>query len=466
MITTIVSGMVFARTLSIADYGTYLQTFVAYDFAVPILTLGLPSALYYFLPNERKRQKGLILDNLLLLVICALIFTLFLALGGTQLLASRFSNPNLAKTLQWMTFYPLYTVPVLLSTAVWITMDKVKLNAVVNVTKGMFLTFGLVITAVLYKGYEGPTLVRIFLPLLFLPIYIYYIFKFASGPIRPNIASMWRLAKFSIPLGLASVFGTLALQLEKVIVSMLTTPKEFAVYANGAKEVPLIGIITGSISMVIMADMSKKIREGNFKAALDLFRKAATVSAIFLMPVMVFLLIHAVSFIDILFSDKYKASVVPFRIYLIAIPIRIAYYGAAFVALGKTKAILLRSIIDLLLTGILCYLFVYWLGAYGAAIGLVLTLFLWSVPYNLYSLSRSFSCSPLYILPFTQVGKILLISIIAGLASAIVFLFNWPAIFSFAVGGTIFAALYSLFGYLYIPDFREVVVQYSHKIRK
>ena len=56
----------------------------------------------------------------------------------------------------------------------------------------------------------------------------------------PNLLSMWKMAKFSIPLGLASVFGTLSIQLAGIIVSFLTTPDEYAVYANGAKEVPFI----------------------------------------------------------------------------------------------------------------------------------------------------------------------------------------------------------------------------------
>ena len=37
-VVTVVSGMVFTRYLSIADYATYLQTFLAYDFVSPLLT--------------------------------------------------------------------------------------------------------------------------------------------------------------------------------------------------------------------------------------------------------------------------------------------------------------------------------------------------------------------------------------------------------------------------------------------
>jgi O-antigen/teichoic acid export membrane protein len=465
MLVHVVSGMFFARVLTVADYGTYLQTFLAYDFAVPILTLGMPSALYYFLPREKERKKGLVLDNLAIMFLSGLGFSLFLLLGGTELLANRFNNPELSRTLRWMIFYPLYTFPVLMCSAVWVSQDKVKLNAKYNVFTGLILAITLIISVMLTRSYEAPILVRIFLPLVFLPIAVYLIFKYVPGKwSRPNILSMFKLAKFAIPLGLASVFGTLAIQLAGIIVSFLTSPEQYALYANGAKEVPFVGIVTGSISVVIMADMAKNIENGELSKALELFRKAASISASFLFPIMIFLMFYSESFIEILYSSKYAESVLPFRIYLLMIPIRIAYYGSAFIALGMTKSILYRSIVDLILTVILCYLFVLSFGANGAALGLLLTTFLWTVPFNLYSLSRRFNCSPLYMLPFNTLLRILIISIISAILPALLLLFDFNAIFEFAIGFFIYTVVYTWCSYLYLVDFREIIQPYLVKI--
>lgn len=467
VLATVGSGMVFARELSVKDYGTYLQTFLAYEFAVPILTLGLPSALYYFLPQAKEEQKGLVIDNLFLLFLSGLIFSLFLFLGGGDLLAKRFNNPDLSKTLEWMVLYPIYTFPVLAASAIWISKDKVKLNAAFNASKGIILTTVLILVALYTEGYKAPTLTRIFLPVAFLPAAIFLIFRHTTGNWRkPKVASLYKMLKFSIPLGLASIFGTLALQLASVIVSFLTTPKDFAIYANGAKEVPFIGLITGSISVVIMADMSKSIKEGNILQALNLFRKAAIVSASFLFPIMTFLFLYAESFIEILYSNKYSESVLPFRIYLLIIPIRIAYYGSAFIALGRTKSILFRSILDLILTGIFCYIFVSWLGAYGAAIGLILTLFLWSVPFNVNSLSKSFKCKPTQILPFKKLGEIFSFSIIAGILPASLLYFNLPSLLGFSIGIFVYSIVYFFIAYKRIEGFREFFKPFVDKVLK
>ena len=172
---------------------------------------------------------------------------------------------------------------------------------------------------------------------------------------------------------------------------------------------------------------------------------------------MIFLMIYAESFINILYSSKYSASVIPFRIYLFAIPIRIVYYSAALIALGKSKTILYRSMIDLCFTAILTYFFVLCFGVNGAPVGLILTMFIWTVPYNLYTLGKELKCKPLNILPFEKVGKILLISLFAGLISAFILFLNFPSIFLFFFGFLIFIVIYSLLAFRYINEFNQII---------
>ncbi len=461
----VVSGMVFSRVLTVADYGTYLQTFLAYNFAVPLLTLGMPSALYFFLPGAKERQKGLVLDNLLLLLIAGMIFSLFLLLGGTELLAERFNNPDLENTLRWMVFYPLYTFPVLIGAAVWVTKGKVKLNAIFNVVKGFILTGSLILAALFTKSYEAPTIVRIILPLLFLPFTLYLIFKHVPGKwYKPSLSNMWSMTKFAVPLGLASVLGTLTIQMASIIVSMMTSVEEFAIYANGAKEVPIVGIVTGSISVVIMADMAKNVKQGNLKKALEIFRKSAVMSALFLIPVMVFLMIYAETFIKLLYSSKYIESVIPFRIYLFMLPVRIVYYGAAFVALGKTKTILYRSFIELLLTVLLAYFFTLWLSYIGAAIATVLMYYIFAIPYNLTFLGKNFNCKPSYIIPFKKIGFISLLSLGAGSISILPLLFLKNNLLAFILGGILFCLTYYLVSNRYISEFKEIAKPIINKL--
>lgn len=457
MIVNVTSGMVFSRTLSVADYGTYLQTFLAYDFAAPVLTLGLPTALYYFLPRETTRQKGLVLENLLLLFFTGIIFSVFLIFGGAELLAKRFNNPHLAETMRWMIFYPLFTFPIVLS-PVLVLKDKTKQNAIYSVVTGIILSLSLISAAIFTKSYTFPIIFRILIPLLFFPIATYYTFKYLPGSFsRPSIKSMLNIVKFSIPLGLSSMLGTITLQISNIIVSSLCSPHDFAIYANGAREVPFVGIITGSISVVIMAEMSVKIKEGSLSEALKLFRKASKLSALFLLPIMAFLLFYASDFINFMYTSKYADSVFPFTAYLFFLPIRIVFYGSIFMALGKTKLVFYRSIVDTILTTLLCYIFVKYFGFYGAVFAPLITLYLWTVPYNLFTIGKNFNCSAINVLPLKEIGKILLVSLISASLVSFILIFNFSSFFKLMLGGILFSAIYMIIAYNYLLDFRELV---------
>ena len=210
--------------------------------------------------------------------------------------------------------------------------------------------------------------------------------------------------------------------------------------------------------------MAKDIKNGRLETALKLFRKAASISASFLFPIMFFLMTFSESFIDILYSNKYSGSVIPFRIYLLVIPVRIAYYGAAFIALGRTKTILYRSFIDLLLTFLLCYFFVKLFGAYGAALGLILTLYIWTIPFNLMSLSKSFKTKIMYMLPFRKLFRILLISFFAAIVSSSLFFLNLSSIVEFSFGIIFYWIVYILLAIKYIDDFKDTAFIYLKKI--
>jgi O-antigen/teichoic acid export membrane protein len=348
------TAMVLARVLTKHDFATVQQTLLAYQFIAPLLLLGLPEAAFYFLPGETKRPRGVLIDNLTLLVALSCMFSLFLALGGNELLAMRFDNPDLARTLKWMIPYPLFIMPVALLGGVMVVRERVTAFCVYNVCTKTVLGGAIIAAAMWTHSYTGPLLAHILVPALILPVGLWMAFSSVPGDWTwPNWASMKEMLKFSVPLGMATMFGTMSMQLDKVIVSAMTSPEEFAVYANGAVEIPLIGIITGSVAAVVLADMRKNVINGEYHEAVRLFRLTAEKTSYILFPVMFFLLISGDSFIQTLFSEKYAQSVVPFRWYLLLLPVRTVVFGSLLMTMNKTRVILFRSVISLIVNAIL-----------------------------------------------------------------------------------------------------------------
>jgi len=410
---SIIFGMVAARLLSKHDYATMRQTMLAYSFVAPLLMLGLPNALYYFLPRTLKRKKGIITDNLFLLFVLAMVFSIFLAAGGHKILAMRFNNPDLSTTLKWMIPYPLYVMPAGILGAVLLTQNKTLTLAKYNVVSSVALTILTITGVIITRSYSGPLIAQIYFPLLLLPFILWLSFRYVPGSFSlPNVKSMIEMLKYAVPLGLAGMLGTIMLETNKIIVSAMCTPEEFANYVNGAIEIPLVGIITLSISSVILVDMTKYIHQGEKIKALELFKKASLKSAVILLPVLIYLLMVGKSFIVTLYSEKYLESVAPFYIYLFILPVRIVIYGSALMALGQSKVILFRSLLDLIINLFLSIILVHFFGYLGAAVSTVVTLYVWTVPYNLYKIGQGFGINPLRVLPFKKLGYILLISII------------------------------------------------------
>jgi O-antigen/teichoic acid export membrane protein len=416
------------RMLSKTDYATFRQTFLAYNFIAPLLMLGLPNALYYFIPRNENRKRAVAAENMILLIAIALVFTLFMLLGGYKYLAMRFNNPQLIETMKWMVAYPLYVMPVAAISAVLVIGNKTVLLALYNIITNVVLLLGIITGLFLTHSYSGPLLAQIFIPVIFLPVALILIFKNLPGKIESiSTKSMKEMLKYSAPLGLATMMGTIMLQLDKIIVSWMCTPEEFANYVNGAMEIPLIGVITGSISTVLLSDMSTLCFQKKENEAIGLFQKAALYSAAILLPVMVYLAVTAKPFIITLFSSKYLESVLPFLIFLLIIPIRTVMYGSALMALGKSRIIMYRSFFDLLVNLILSIIFIYFFGYLGAAFATVSTLYLWTVPYNLYHIGKGFRVRPYRVLPLKKMGQILFLSSIPAVP-ALLFLRIWPEI--------------------------------------
>jgi O-antigen/teichoic acid export membrane protein len=467
----LVSGMVAARLLSKHDYATMKQTMLAYSFAAPILMLGLPNAIYYFLPREKTRKRGVLIDNLALLVFLSMIFSIFLALGGYKILALRFNNPDLNTTLKWMIPYPLYVMPASILGAVLLTQNKTYTLTIYNVISSILLT-GLTIAGTLItRSYTGPLTAQIYFPFLLFPVILWLCFRNVPGQVvLPSRKSMKDMLKYAVPLGLAGMLGMIMLETNKIVVSAMCTPEEFANYINGAIEIPLIGIITGSISAVILVDMTGYIHNGDKGMALELFKKASVRSAAILFPVMVFLLVAAKPFIVTLYSEKYLESIIPFSIYLFILPVRIVIYGSALMALGQSRVILFRSIFDLLINTLLSIILVHFFGYLGAAAATIITLYLWTIPFNLYKIGKGFNLKPWETLPFRDLGKILLFCIIVAPLALIHLIFNDDAyLVKLLVSGSLYFPVIGFilmrFQFLEIPqNFKKYIPVFIEKI--
>ena len=419
------SFAVLSRVLTMGDYATYRQAILAFFFAVPILTLGLPQAMYYFLPGEQKRPRAVLLENMIPLTLMAVLFSAFLLFGGGRLLAMRFSNPGLERMLLLFAPYPLLILPAAGLAACLMARDRARQVAIYNVASRLVTGLLVIAAAILWRNPEGPIRANVLAAAVILVPAIWLMLRATRGGERsaPTLGGMWEQSKFAVPLGLAAVLGTVSASLDKVIVASMCSRQDFAIYSNGAMEIPLIGVVTGSITAVLLPDIARLRKEGRSAEALELWKRGAAKSAVLILPVMCLLFCMAPEVMSVLFSSRYLASALPFRLYLLLLPIRVVTFAVMLLAANKGNLLLIRAAGDLVVNLLLSVVFVRFWGYIGAAIAGIITMYLWTVPFSIMAIARHYGTRPVLVMPLNRLWPVLAASILACIACIPVWLF-------------------------------------------
>lgn len=449
-ISGIVSAAVLARLLTKLDYAAYRQTILAYHFVEPLMVLGLSQALFYFIPRDREHSRSILSGNLLMLFSMGLVFALAMWLGGNELLAARFNNPALKRLLLIYSPYAMLALPLSTVGACLLSFDRVKTLAVYEIISRV-VGIVLVVAFVLIRKTPAAAVAGVLAgtAIMFLPGLRLMYRAASSGSWLPSFDNMRGQIKFGVPLGLASLIEIISINLDKLLVSSFFSPEQFAVYVNGAMEIPVIGIITGSVVAVLIPEFVVLFKVGDTGEIIALWQRAMVKCAMILFPIMLFLMALAPEVISVVFSEKYLASSVPFRIYLLLIPVRITHFGALIMAAGKSHWILFKSLSSVLINLILSLLFIRWLGYLGPAIATITTIYLWNVNLNVYLISRLYKQRATRLFPWSKLATL---SILAFLPVLVIWLLKR----SIPVDSRILAILFSLI--IYLPSYLLLLI--------
>lgn len=408
---SLIIAAVLSRNFDKGDYATFRQTLLVYEFAAPLLTLGLPAALFYFLPGETSRARAILLENLILLGVMGLLFSFFLAFGGNSLLADRFSNPALEKTLLVFALYPVLFLPASAASACLVVRDKVHWFTI-HIVATRLARLGLVLGAIWIFPDSPLAAISAITISSFLTCGSALVLMFRAVPrtgiSRPSRHGLTSQLKYAIPLGLAVMLESMALGIDKVLVSILCEPDQFAVFVNGAMEIPFIRMITAATMAVILPEIVAFYKTGKKAEALGLWQRSARKIAVLLLPLGGLLFVAAPELMTLFYSGEYIESSRPFRIYLLLLPARVIFFGVIFQAAGRSDLILKRAVGTLLLNAAVSYPMIKYFGVEGAAWGTVVVFWLYVIPYCLAYCSRLLDTVWFRLMPFRHLGMILL----------------------------------------------------------
>lgn len=382
------TAMLMARMLTKADFAAYRQTLMAFGTATPLFGLGIAQSLYYFLPGEKDRVRGRILDCFLLLFLSGIILAGFIALGGNKALASSFHNPKVETLLLFMMPCAIIGLPAGMVASALVARGDAVASSGLSVASQLLIGVATIVSLVCWAtpeaaltGYVLATVICGFFSIVIL------LRRTPADSTRRSLPVMKTTLLFSIPLAVSTLIGQFSMQLGSFFVSVTSSPELFAVFSVGARELPL-GILTSAVTTVLLADMAAHFSRGETEAATILWRRATSKASLLLIPLFVFLMAFADDYILYMYTSEYSASIPLFRIFLLLIPLRSFFFGAILLAAGESRFILMRTaawaIVGCLCSAVLFQMY----GLYGVAWGIVLSQYFFAAPVNFYRISR------------------------------------------------------------------------------
>lgn len=423
----VILQMLIARLFSKTEVAIYSQSQLVCTTAVSILQMGIPSGLYYFLVREKGRTRAILNEGIFCVALSGMLFCIFIICGGNKLLANTFSNNELRMTLLLSIPYVLFTLFENVVLTLLVFKNRIRFNAYYNIVKIGLVVGSLIVCSLIFGSGSILFIMRVIVSILFAIMSIYLIYKYLAPDDGSQISKtgIKSILRISVPLGFAAMAGTLSSKLDSWIVSSLLSPETFSIYNMGAYEIPFIGVITGSIMTVVTVDMNEAVKNKQYERAIDIFSGVARKTSFFLIPIMVFFFVAAEDFMCFMFTASYIDAVPIFQCYLLYIPVRLVTYGPIMIALGKSKELLKREIISLILNATMSVVMVRLLGGIGACLSTILVTYVYSLPANIIIISRECNVKWYRVLPFSHIFKCLLLSLPGALLAWVV---NIPTI--------------------------------------
>lgn len=379
---SLVSAKILSTGLTLTEYGTYSQANLVNSIGTSLILLGLVDALsYYFNRKNEKKDEELrqrIVNTVFFCEISVGLILAILIILGSDFIALYFDNPEVKHLLPIVSVLPTFANLIYFYKVLLVGTERAKIMS------GLSLVLILIRIAAVYMAvYTVKNLLLIYAGILamdIIQITVYEILmrkqKFGINPFRISVAHIKPIFAYGLPMGIYAITSAFTRELDKLVVGRMGGTEELAIYANCSKQLP-VDIIVTSFSMVLIPYIYGRVTEGKREESIDLFSSYMKVGYYSVWTLATMLLITPATVISFLYSDLYVAGCPVFVLYVFDNMIRFASVHLILTAAGKTKQIMVYSIISLVLNLILNVLFYHLWGIIGPAISTLVVAFIY-----------------------------------------------------------------------------------------
>jgi O-antigen/teichoic acid export membrane protein len=365
-----------SRTLSLEDNGTYNQLILLVNLFVLLAQFGIVNIITVFFADKRYEQNVTFVTSLRVLFFSASFATL-LFLSGVFYFHHLLNNPTLQN-------YIVVAAPVVFFQAlgsgiivILIYFDKVKTVSAYTVISNVVRIAGLFYCIVVLNSITALvvwftifTIIQNVILFMFIPKWL------INRPYIYNKNLQYEMIQKAWPLLLTSILGVGTLYIDGFMVSGMLSVKDYALYRNGAIEIPFIATVYSSIASIMMPNFARLYSENRITDLLKEKRDVSRLIATIIFPVIIAFIVFSEELIPLYLSDKYYESYLVFAIYNLTTLIRVNDYQDLLTISGRSKTVLNINVLVFIYNIVANVFLLQMFGIAGGAIAFTSTVYL------------------------------------------------------------------------------------------
>lgn len=370
---TIPFPLVLVRTLSQQDFGLYKQVFQILLTVLALAGLGVNMSVLYFLPRNPDKKSQIAFNVLVFYAVLGSVVALLFAVypGAVTLI---FKGDGLVPhmpllglaILLWLLATVLEVVAIadndIRSASIFILVSQLTKSALMMMAAVLFNSVHAIVVAAVVQGA---------LQCLIMFGYLHKRFgRFWS-------AFDWPLFKEQLANALPFGIGALAYatqgDLHNYFVSHYFDPDQFAIYAVGCFQLPLLGMLLDSVISVLLPEVARREAAADYQGIIQLWAAAVRKLSLFFIPIYMLLFIVRHEFITVLFTKTYAAAAPIFAINLLNILLYICVPTSILRSFDELKYLRLKLSLAMIPVGaIALYVGIHSAGLVGAITAVVI----------------------------------------------------------------------------------------------
>jgi O-antigen/teichoic acid export membrane protein len=318
--------MVLVRMLSQHEYGVYKQAFLFSATAVSLATFGVGVSAFYYMPRQPQRG-GQIALNILLYNAFAGLLPLLVLIFYPQALNLIFRSGDLQQYAILLGVLVMLTLTGILVELMPTALQDVRNSTLFVVGTSLARSALILAAALIFRTVRSLIVASICSVALSSVILFRYLHqRFGRFWAQFDWHFFLEQLSYALPLGAYGVFYVIRKDLDNYFVSALYKPSEYAIYAIGWLEVPLISLFLESVMAVMVVRVSALQHEGRVEDIRRVMASAINRLAAVQFPIYAILLVAGRDLIVFFYTKTYAASWHIFAITITLIVLNVFLY--------------------------------------------------------------------------------------------------------------------------------------------